>query len=111
MISKLEKGLLAAASAIILLCVLSLAACGGTVVQERPVSVNIPLPQPCVEGTRPAKVATLKQKYSDEQWPPAGAPKGPNGMDIKQKSAAMGKQAIENREHGEDLDAATSACP
>lgn len=83
-------------------CVLALAlsACGsGTVVKERIVKVSVPVSQPCVVGIKPEKVASLKEKYPD--W----YDKSP-----KQKAELAAMQALERQSHGDQLEAATSAC-
>ena len=79
---------------------LLLSGCGDTVVEERPVRVNVPVTQPCV-GNRPALVATLKQDYTDAEW---------RAMDVRQKSAAVGRKGLERQAYGESLNAATGAC-
>lgn len=85
-------------SAVILL----VAGCSPRVVwRDRIVTVNVPVAQPCA-GTRPAPVPTLRERYADPAWA---------AMDVRQKAAAVGKQAVELRGHGEQLNAATAACP
>lgn len=81
----------------------ALAACGnpGTIVRDRPVEVRVPVPQPCA-SERPAKVVPLKEKIPREQW---------DERDVRQKAAAVAAQALEHQTYGEQLDAATAACP
>lgn len=82
-----------------------LAGCSGsgTVIEERVITANRPVIQPCVdEAGRPAAVTTLKQDLPDEQW---------QAMDVKQKSAAVGRKGLEHRQYGEQLGAATGSCP
>lgn len=81
---------------------LTLAACGGTVVKDRVVTVNKPVVQPCVsEEGRPAPVITLKEEYPDSVW---------RQMDVRQKAAAVARKGLERQGYGEKLDAATGAC-
>ena len=77
-----------------------LAGCGPRVVQERPVHVAVPVPQPCV-GKRPDPPAPLRE-VPDAEW---------RGLDVRQKAARVGRQGLELRAYGELLDAATAACP
>jgi hypothetical protein len=87
---------------IIVVCAaLALAGCGETVTRERPVSVNVPVPQPCLAGSRPAAVTSLRELYSDAEW---------NALDLRQKAALAGKQGLDLRTYGEDLNAATGGC-
>ena len=70
-----------------------LAACSGkTVVQDRPVRVAVPVPAPCATK-RPAKVPTLRDRFSDDEWA---------AMDARQKAAAVAEHAIRLREHPEE---------
>jgi hypothetical protein len=78
---------------------LALAGCGGTVVQERPVTVKVPVAQACA-GSRPTAPAPLKDRAPD--W---------YELDVKQKSALVGRQGLEWQTYGEQLNAATAACP
>lgn len=88
-------GILAAAA-------LLLAGCGPKVVtRDRPVSVSMPVSQPCA-GPRPPAVPILRERFPDPAWA---------AMDLRQKAAAVGGQALELRGHGEQLAAATAACP
>lgn len=81
---------------------LLLTGCGPKVIwRDRVVSVNVPVAQPCA-GERPAAVPTLRERFPDPVWA---------GMDARQKAAAVSKQAIDLRGHGEQLDAATAGCP
>lgn len=82
---------------------LMLSACGGAaVVQDRPITVNVPVAQPCVSGQRPPLVVPLKMALTDEEWA---------AMDVKQKSARVGTQMLDRMKYGEDLRAATGGCP
>lgn len=82
----------------------ALASCSHTqtVYKDRPVTVNVPVPQPCVNGIRPTPPIPLKKRFTDDQW---------KALDAKQKSAVEGKQALDLKTYGEDLNAATAACP
>lgn len=77
---------------------LVLASCGSTVVKDRPVAVNTPVTVPCALE-RPQKPVPLV-----EQTP------GWDSMDVRQKSAAVGKWALELLTYSEQLEAATSSC-
>lgn len=78
---------------------LALAGCGGTVVQDRPTVVKVPVTVPCVSGARPDPVASLKAQHPD--W---------GSYTPKQKAALVAAQAGRHQNYGKDLDAATSAC-
>lgn len=82
---------------------LLVAGCGssGTIVDERIVTVDRPVPQPCA-AERPAQVSSLKSDFPDQVW---------SGMDVRQKAAAVGRKGLERQGYGEKLDAATGACP
>lgn len=72
-----------------------------TVIEERIVKVDRPVPQPCA-GSRPADVTPLSEEYTDPEW---------YAMDVRQKAAAVGRKGLERQQHGEALAAATGACP
>lgn len=76
-----------------------LSACGGTVVQDRPVRVNVPVVQSCALP-RPVPVVPLKEQPID--W---------TSLDVRQKSALVGKQGLDYKTYGEQLSAATAGCP
>lgn len=83
------------------LALAGLTACSPKVItQDRPVTVKVPIPTPCIT-TRPAAVASLRDRFTDEQW---------EAMDVRQKAAAVAENAILLRTYGEKLDAATRAC-
>lgn len=95
----LECGIWAVVLAMV---VFALAGCTTrTVYKDRPVNVSVPVAQPCA-GERPATVATLRERYGDAQW---------QAMDARQKAAAVGMQALDRQTYGEQLEAATAACP
>lgn len=76
-----------------------LTACSPRVIyKDHIVTANVPVTQPCA-GERPAPVPTLRQAYPD--W---------STMDVRQKAAAVGKQALDLRGYGEKLRAATGGC-
>lgn len=85
--------------AVIALCGL-LGACSGTVVQDRPVRVNVPVVQPCALQ-RPATPELLRDRR-DLNW---------SSLDVKQKAAAVAKQALDWMTYAEKLNAATAGCP
>lgn len=58
-----------------------------------------PVPQPCATA-RPSPPVGLKD--STPNW---------QSMDVRQKAAAVGKWALEQKAYGENLNAATAACP
>lgn len=80
------------------IALLTLCACGQTTVRDRPVTVKVPVTQPCA-GERPASVVPLKDKTPN--W---------DSLDVKQKAALVARQGLELRAYGEALDAATAGC-
>lgn len=79
---------------------LLLAACGSTVVKDRPVRVNVPVPQPCALE-RPEPPELLKNQ-GGLNW---------SELDVRQKAAAVGKQAVDWMTYADKLKAATAGCP
>lgn len=82
----------------IILAFLALSACSPKVVtRDAPVTVKVPVPSKCVT-----------------EWPlkPDPLPDGSHwaGLDVKQKAATIGAQAIELKNYAGNLEAATSAC-
>ena len=77
----------------------ALSACGGTIVQERPVTVKVPVTVPCVSGERPAPVSSLKTTHPD--W---------GTLSVKQKAELVAAQALRHKSFGDAESAATSAC-
>lgn len=87
----------------IALALLFLSGCTGrTVTRERPVEVFKPVLQPCVKNPRPALVMPLNQQLTKEQW---------DALDIKQKTEYVSQQGLDRQTYGEQLNAATGACP
>lgn len=80
------------------LAALALAGCGGTIYEDRPLTVKVPVPVDCATE-RPIKPVPLKDKVPD--WVE---------LDVRQKAAHVGSQALEWQTYGEQLDAATAAC-
>lgn len=82
----------------IVLLFICLTACGKTVIQDRPVTVKVPVAQSCAlpRPTPPAPLSTRSD------W---------DSLDVKQKAALVAKQALELRTAYEQLNAATAACP
>lgn len=83
---------------------LALAGCASspdTIVRDRPVEVSVPVPQPCA-GKRPAKVKPLKEQVPPGEW---------EQRDVRQKAALVAAQGLDRQTYGEQLDAATAACP
>jgi hypothetical protein len=78
---------------------ITLSACGKTVYVDRVKTVLVPTPQPCVSNL-PEEVKKLKEEYPNFKK-----------FDIKQKSAAIGKKALEHKTYGEQLKAGTANCP
>lgn len=79
---------------------LSLTACqSDPIYRDRPVEVNIPVAVPCAT-TRPQKPEPLAGQTPD--W---------EAYDVRQKSAWVGRQALAWQTYGEQLYAATAACP
>lgn len=77
---------------------LFLAACSTKPVRIETVEVKVPVAQPCA-GERPTPPVPLTKQY---RW---------EAMDVRQKAAATGKQALDWMTYGEQLNAATAACP
>lgn len=85
-----------------LILLLGLGACGPKVItHDRPITISTPVPQPCALA-RPTHIPTLRERFPDETWAQ---------MDTRQKAAAVGRQALERQAWGEQLEAATAACP
>lgn len=77
-------------------------ACTSTpVVEDRPVTVQVPVSQPCATA-RPARVTPLRDTVPPDQW---------KQRDVRQKAAAVSAQGLAHQQYGEDLAAATGACP
>ena len=86
----------------VLLVLLTLAACTHpTVYRDRPVQVSVPVAQPCA-GERPLPVKPLKEQVPPDEWA---------RRDVRQKAALVGKQGLDRQTYGEQLAAATAACP
>lgn len=84
---------------IITICLCAaLAACAGKPVRDNPVPVNIPVAAPCALP-RPTAPMPLAQTYP--HWA---------SMDVKQKAAAVSKQALNWQTYAQQLHAATAAC-
>jgi hypothetical protein len=81
-----------------LLILFTLTACGKTVIQDRPVRVAVPVAQSCALP-RPTPPAPLSAR---SDW---------DSLDVKQKAALVAKQALLWQTYGEQLNAATAACP
>jgi hypothetical protein len=78
---------------------LALTACNGrTITHDRPVKVLVPVSTPC-SLPRPTPPAPLSAR---SDW---------DTLDVKQKAALVGKQALLWQTYGEQLNAATGACP
>lgn len=78
---------------------LTLTACAPKVItRDQPVRVAVPVVQPCTL-TRPTPPAPLNQRAD---W---------DTLDVRQKAALVGKQALDWQTYGEQLNAATGACP
>lgn len=85
-------------SAIVLFLLLT--ACpGSVVVQDRPVTVRIPVNTPCVAGARPAPVASLQSQHP-----------GWKTYSHKQKTELTAAQTLRHKSYGEAVNAATGAC-
>lgn len=82
--------------ALILACS-AMSACSPRIVtRNAPVTVSVPVSAPCALP-RPAKPSPIAGDWT--------------ALDVKQKAAAVGEKAIQWRDYGEALDAATAACP
>lgn len=77
--------------------------CSPSVVyRDRLVEVKVPVPQPCVVGTRPDPVTSIKQEISAENW---------KALDVRQKAAVVAKKGLAHKTYGENINAATAGCP
>ena len=86
----------------LILPLVALSACQSTpIYRDRVQTVNVPVSVPCAT-TRPAPVTPLADRYTDEQW---------QSLDVRQKAAAVGRQSLDRMTYGEQLHAATGACP
>jgi len=81
----------------LILSLVALAACAPKVVQDRPVTVKVPVPARCVT-VWPLKPQPLPD---GSQWAQ---------MDVRQKAAAVGKYALDQKGYAEQLEAATGGC-
>ena len=91
-----------AAWALLVLIVALLAGCAPRVVtQDRPVAVSVPVPQPCA-APRPKEPVPLKTEVPDAEW---------RGLDLRQRAARVGRKGLEWLGYGQQLNAATAACP
>ena len=86
-----------------LLAAAMLAGCGstGTITRDRTIEVKVPVAQPCA-GARPVRVKPLSEDTPPAEWA---------ALDVRQKAARVGRKALERQGYGEQLDAATAACP
>lgn len=82
-----------------LVLLLALAGCGGTVVQDRPTVVKVPVTVACVSGARPDPVESLKAQHPD--WA---------SYTPKQKAELVAAQALRHKNYGQELNSATGAC-
>ncbi len=88
-----------------LACSLALAGCAHKEVPVLHDTVHealVPVAAPCVNGTRPARVAPLRERFSAEEW---------SAMQVHQKAALVGLQGLGLLGAVEALDAATAGCP
>jgi len=75
--------------------------CSRVVVQDRIVRVSVPVAQPCV-GQRPEAVVALRDQFTPIQL---------KGLSMSQKAALVSKNGLVRKGYGEQLYAATAACP
>lgn len=96
-----QRGEWSDARCVLVLLVAAVTACAtpAPIYRDRPVPVNVPVLQPCA-GARPLPVTPLKDKTPD--W---------DSLDVRQKAALVGKQGLDRQTYGEQLNAATAACP
>lgn len=87
-----------------LLLALLVAGCAApqVIYRDRPVEVKVPVAQPCVAGARPTAPLPLNKQYSAGQW---------KALDPKQKAAIVSAHGLALKKYGEDVNAATIACP
>ncbi len=65
-----------------------------------PLPVYIPVTTAC-SAPRPSPVVPLNRQFTEAEW---------SALDVRQKAALVGKQALDRLTYGEQLDASTSAC-
>lgn len=88
-------------SIVLALCLAGCAAKPLTVIQDRPVEVKVPVPQPCVVGVRPTAPLPLNKQYKLDQW---------KALDPRQKAAIVSRHALELKTYGENINGATVGC-
>ena len=82
---------------------LTLAGCGAPpVVVEHPVIVEKPVSVTCVLGVRPMEPATLKSKYTPDQWAL---------LTTDQREKLLAANSIDRKTYGDKLYVATVGCP
>ncbi len=85
------------APVMVLFILFLLSACAPRTVQDRPVTVRVPVPVPCVTD-----------------WPQSPDPLPDRShwaqMDARQKAAAIGKCALDHKGYSEQVEAATGGC-
>lgn len=88
---------------LLLSLVLILGACSSdnVIYRDKIVHVNVPVVQPCA-SPRPTEPESLKNRFTEAEW---------GDMDIVQRLAHVGSNALLKDQYGKDLNAATGACP
>lgn len=86
---------------LVIIAALLLAGCDtpDVITRDKPVEVRVPVAQECA-GERPVAPTPLKDKTPN--W---------DESDVRQKAAHVAKQGLEWQTYGEQLHAATAACP
>lgn len=85
--------------------VATLSACATTpqvIYRDKPVTVEVPVAQPCVAGVRPVAPLPLNKLYSAAQW---------GALDPKQKAAIVARHTADLKTYGENINGATANCP
>lgn len=78
-----------------------IAGCAKPIREDRPATVLVPVTAPCADP-RPAHVISLRDRIPRDQW---------QAKSPKQKAAEVGAQGLRRQTYGEQLEAATAACP
>ena len=71
-----------------------------TVVRDRTVTVDVPVPVPCVK-TWPDQVPAIRDQLTPEERA---------ALDVRQRAALVGRNALSLRTYGEQLYASTGGC-
>lgn len=81
---------------------LLLGACAQKAAEDQGTVISVPVSAPCVRGTRPAEVVSLKKKMTKEQWA---------ALATDQREKLLVAQASDRKGYGDELYVATVGCP